>query len=218
MRPVVFDIFHIYFQAVVDFVFFAGHLILRKHQPLDLSFTQFHIYVLRVDLAHDATHQLVFFVGELAQSVVAFGFVQFLQNDLFRGLRRDPAEIFRNELFIHFVAQFITLFDQLRLGERNFFFLILHFGNGCFDGIKFDGALFGIEFYFHDARAALVLFFICGGERVLQRFDKHAFAYPLFRFQVRQSQKEILVNHCVLLDLFSMLFEIDSLRNFRYLI
>ena len=172
---------------------------MREHDALDLTFPEFDVDVLRVDLAHDAAHQFVLFIGKFAESVVALDFVQLLQNNLLCRLRGDAAEILRHELLVDQIARLIALFQQLRFRKRNFFLLVRNLFDRGAHRIIFDAVLFGIDADIHVSRAAVVLFFVGGDERVAQRIDKNFAANPLFRFQIGQSLEEFLANHCLLL-------------------
>ena len=90
---------HLYF--VVYVVSFTGHLVGRKHKPLNLTFAEFYVYVFKVDFSYFANDKLAFLIGKLVHCGVALRFVELLQNYLFCSLRRDTAEVFGNEFFAH---------------------------------------------------------------------------------------------------------------------
>ena len=128
--------------------------------------------------------------------------MQFLQDDLLCRLRGDPAELLGDKLLVHEVARLVTLFDLLGFGEGDLLFGVGHFLHGRADRVVLDAVFLGADADVHVARADVVLLFIRRNERVAERLDEDLFADPLFRFQIRQSLKELFANHCPLLDVF----------------
>ena len=60
------------------------------------------------------------------------------------------------------------------------------------DRFEFDDARFGV--YLHgNFRAAVVLLFIGGRKRVLERFDERLLTDPLFFHQIGKRRKKLLV-------------------------
>ena len=197
---------------------FAGHLILRKHDPFDLPFAQFDIYVFHVDFPHDTIQQFEFFVGELTERIIALGFVQFLQDDLFRRLGGDPAEILRHELLFHTVADLIAFFDALRLFDGDLRFAVDDFFYRRAHDIILDAALFRIDPDIHIPGSVVVLLFIGRNQSRTQRLDKDLLRDPLLRFQICQRLEKFLAYHTFVLrknniNILCRSIEFDRLRD-----
>ena len=109
---------------------------------------------------------LVFPVLEFREGVISLVFAKLLENDLFRSLRGYPSEFFGNELDPDVIAEFITLFDLLRVLEQNFFFGIGYLFDYLFDGEKSHRSLFGVDIE-NDVAGIARVFFIGKNESVL---------------------------------------------------
>ena len=122
--------------------------------------------------------------------------MQLLQDYLLGGLRGDTAEILGHEASDDFVPLLIRGIELLRFLERDFLIPVRHFRHDVLNRLEFDGAAFGIQLD-GNFRAAVVLFFIRGRKRVLQRFYKRFFADSLFFYQIGKRRKKLLINHFI---------------------
>ena len=192
----VFDALDKYLEPIAHHVPFGRRLILRKHYPLDFFLAELDGNVFIVHLADKPFHQLALLIGKRGEGIVALGFVQLLQDYLLGGLRGDTAEILGHEASDDFVPLLIRGIELLRFFERDFLIPVRHLRHDVLNRLEFDGAAFGIQLD-GNLRAAVVLFFIRGRKRVLQRFYKRFFADSLFFYQIGKRRKKLLINHFI---------------------
>ena len=190
----VFHAAHKHLDHVFRRIRFRRRLILRQHHAFDLAIGEIHVHVLIVDLAHGGFQQFALFIRHRGERIVAFLFAKFLQNHLLCRLCGDSAEILRHKRMHDLVAFAVFGIDRLRFFYGNLLVAIRHFRHHFLHGVTLEDALFGIDIHKH-FRAAVVLFFICGIQRVFQRFDKFLFTDSLFLAKIVESGKKFFVIH-----------------------
>ena len=190
----VLDALDVYFQLLVQLVFFPGDLILRHQHALDLPRPDLHVDGLVLDPADDGGQKFALLVLVLVHRVRALDLPELLHDDLFRRLRGDAAEILGDDLLAQNVACLQPGLDVLRLFDGKLAFGVGHLFHDFAHGEDADGLLFHIRLHLDAALLPRVLF-IGEYERVFQRVQKRLLRDALFPLQIFERQKEILVDH-----------------------